>query len=131
MGKEQVLYTSEITEIGEKIPELLEGKMFIPFADFVPDEMKPICVCHTHIKPPHYRFKEGDILCVGEQRMPIVQVGSEVQMTMRELGHCTVRYYDSKTEEKPENLLPGVMLCDYAGDVTFNVGDKLEVIRMK
>ena len=91
MSKEQILYTSEITDLGEKVPELLEGKMFIPFADFAPDELKPICVCHTHLKAPHFKFRENDYVRVGEQCMLIKEVGTCCQSAEKE---CDTNYIE-------------------------------------
>lgn len=125
----RTIYETTITEIGSQVSEALEGRMFVLFADFVPDELRSICVCHLHSKAPRLNFRKGDILKIGPQEMRICWVGKVAMKTFKEMGHFTVNYFNEEVEEAPEDLLPGAILVHYVGTPTFEPGMNIQVLR--
>ena len=127
--KKQILYQSTITGIGDKVAELLNGNMIVLFCDLVPEEMQEICVLHKFVKPPHYNFRKGDIIQIGDQEFVMEIVGDEVMHTFKGMGHLTIRYTSDVTEEIP--LLPGFVLAKFDSRPVIKVGDPLIISRIR
>ena len=127
--KKQILYQSTITGIGDKVAELLDGNMIVLFCDLIPEEMQEIAVTHKFDKPPHYNFRKGDIIQIGNQEFIIEIVGSEVMHTFKGMGHLTIRYTADLNEDIP--LLPGFVLAKFASRPHIAIGDQLIISRIR
>lgn len=126
----KVIYESKILRIGTEVADGLEENTFVLFGDNIPlDDLKDMFVCHLNSRSPRLNFRPGDILKIGEQEMPICWVGKYAMRTFKDMGHFTVRFYDKKTEEVPENLLEGFILVDFEGAPSLEAEMPIQVLR--
>ncbi|QCX34066.1 PTS sorbitol transporter subunit IIA [Caloramator sp. E03] len=95
-------YQSKITGVGEFAFELLEtsGGLII-FDNNAPSELAEISVLHTR-ESLKEDIKVGDKLYLGDQVYIVTAIGEEANHTLRELGHCTLKF-----SGKPSVELPG------------------------
>lgn len=96
-------YHTVITGWGELALSFLEypeSNFIILFNDDAPPELAEVSVLHSKselLTPP----ATGDTLIIGKKVFEITAVGSEVQSTMQELGHCTLIFKGGSEPERP------------------------------
>lgn len=122
----RTLYESTITSIGLNVPGLLAEKICILFMDDAPEELKGISVCHTHEKPPWFNFRSQDIILIGDQRLEILAIGKVAMKTFKELGHFSMKF---RQRDDIDNMLPGDVLVEFNGNLSFKEGMKIKVVR--
>lgn len=96
-------YLVEIVKLGEMVEEFIEEKMLIIFNENVPEELAEISVLHTRDELKE-DVKVGDTVAIGNVKYEVVAVGGEANKTLRELGHCTLKFKNCDTAD-----LPGVI----------------------
>ncbi|WP_188455005.1 PTS glucitol/sorbitol transporter subunit IIA [Virgibacillus oceani] len=101
-----VIYESIITEIGEDVELISQDNMVIIFNDSVPDELKSIAVIHEH-NSVLGEVEAGDFLYINGEKYQILHVGEKVNQTLKELGHCTIKF-----SELDDSALPGTMFVE-------------------
>lgn len=110
-------YRVEVIKIGELVEELLGEEILILFNADAPEELAEISVLHTgndlveDVKP-------GDKIKIGDVEYIVTGVGSEANRTLRELGHCTLKFNGlSKTELPGDISLKGQIPKIKKGDI--------------
>lgn len=95
---EVMKYEVEILEIGEMVPELMEmNDCIIIYDDSINDtDLRQISVIHT-IGKLKSEVSVGDTLLIGSQEYKVTSVGDVAQKTLKNLGHCTIKF-DGKSE---------------------------------
>ncbi|MHC1684612.1 MAG: PTS glucitol/sorbitol transporter subunit IIA [Clostridiaceae bacterium] len=113
-------YQAEIIAIGEFADALLKrsGSLII-FNECAPPEIAEISVLHT-TESFSEDVKVGDTLELGNQTYTVTCVGSEAMHTLRELGHCTLKFEGESTVQ-----LPGQMQLSGPANPVLNVGDMI------
>lgn len=96
----------KVVKIGDLVEELLAEKMMILFNSDVPEDLAEISVLHT-IDDLKEDVRPGDQIKIGKYEYRITGVGSEANKTLRELGHCTLKFNGSSEPD-----LPGVVNID-------------------
>lgn len=99
-------YESKIVEIGEEVELFAEESMLIIFNDTVPEALKMIGVIHEK-SDLLGEVEVGDVLEISGESYEILFVGSKVNDTLKEIGHCTIVFNGEKTAE-----LPGTMCVE-------------------
>lgn len=101
-------YKSKITAIGSMVDELAnDGNLIIIFNEDVKDmDLQDISILHT-VSYLEEDIQKGDILVIGDNEFNVTSVGDVALKTLKELGHCTIKF-DGDIESK----LPGEIHVD-------------------
>jgi PTS system glucitol/sorbitol-specific IIA component len=110
----------QVVKIGELVEELLSENMLILFKSEAPDELAEISVLHT-MDELRDDVAPGDIVKIGDIEYSVTAVGSEVNKTLRELGHCTFKFNGSREPD-----LPGVINLD-GSTPEIKIGDIISI----
>jgi PTS system glucitol/sorbitol-specific IIA component len=119
MGNET--FCTHVTGVGELVPEFVAAGMLVLFGDQAPPELREIAVVHgagqfTGDVAP------GMTLYLGGQAFCITAVGDVARKTLRELGHCTIKFNGLTAPEMPGDL------CVETGPIpSLQVGDEISV----
>lgn len=99
-------YESKIVEIGEEVEIFAEENMLIIFNDTVPEALRMIGVVHekTELLAD---VEAGDVLEINGDRFKILFVGSKVNDTLKDIGHCTISFDGENSAP-----LPGTMCVE-------------------
>ncbi|WP_238943184.1 PTS glucitol/sorbitol transporter subunit IIA [Planococcus beijingensis] len=116
-------YEAKITEIGEEVDVFIEENMLVIFNDTVPDSLRSIGVIHERADLLD-KVMAGDVLEINEQRYEILFVGSKVNDTLDEIGHCTIAF-NGETEAS----LPGTMCVEKKALPNLKVGSAIRIIK--
>lgn len=115
-------YKVTVTEVGSLVKELAkETNCLIIYNDDIKDkDLRDISITHTKSKLDE-NLKVGQILIIGNEKFKITSVGDVAQKTLREIGHCTIKFDgDNKVN------LPGEMHVE--GDIPeVKVGDTIGI----
>lgn len=97
-------YQSKITGIGDLAFELLEesGGLII-FNENAPEELAEVSFLHT-IAEFEEEIQVGDTLELGDQMYTVTAVGEEAFHTLKELGHCTLRFSGQNAVNLPGQI---------------------------
>lgn len=111
-------YQVEVTEIGAMVEELLEeSDCLIIYNNTVADlDLREISVTHT-LGEVASDICAGDTLTIGKQEYRVTSVGDIAQKTLRDLGHCTLKF-----DGEEEVNLPGELHVE-GNKPVLNVGD--------
>lgn len=86
-------YNVAITGIGSYVEEMAsENQCIILYNDTILDQdLKDISVTHS-VSKLHADVAVGDQLTIGESTHTVTAIGGVALDTLRELGHCTLRF---------------------------------------
>ncbi|NLG92650.1 MAG: PTS glucitol/sorbitol transporter subunit IIA [Clostridiales bacterium] len=115
-------YKSTVTGIGESVAEFMEAGFIIIFNNNAPQEMADLAVLHT-IENLSEDVKVGDTFVISGKQYTVTAVGGEANYTLREMGHCTLKFDGNDTAE-----LPGHIELKGDGVPTVKVGDTIEIL---
>ena len=96
-------YHTTITGWGDTALDFLEdpkANFIIIFNDDVPPELAEVSVLHTKEKLLTVPAP-GDIVVISEKVFTITAVGKEAEVTLRNLGHCTLSFKGGSKPERP------------------------------
>lgn len=111
-------FNVEITEIGAMVQELMtESDCLIIYNDTVADvDLREISVTHT-VDELKEDVCVGDTVLIGEIEYKVTSVGDVAQKTLRQLGHCTIKFDGADEVNLPGELhLEGKMPSLKVGD---------------
>lgn len=106
----------EIIKIGDLVEELLLENILIIFKSEAPDELAEISVLHT-MDDLKENVELGDTIKIGDIEYNVTAVGTEVNKTLRQLGHCTFKFNGSSEPDLPgvinlDGCTPGIKVGD-------------------
>ncbi|MGO1044174.1 PTS glucitol/sorbitol transporter subunit IIA [Clostridioides difficile] len=115
-------YEVKISGIGSLVEELInESNCLIIYDETINDEdLKDISVIHS-ISALKSNVEIGDTLTIGNRDYCIVSVGDIAQNTLREIGHCTIKF---DGEDKVN--LPGEIHVEI-GKPDIKIGDLITI----
>lgn len=116
-------YEAKITEIGEEVEIFIEENMLVIFNDTVPESLRSIGVIHERADLIG-KVEVGDILEINKQQYEILFVGSKVNDTLEEIGHCTIAF-NGETDAS----LPGTMCVEKKALPELQVGAAIRIIK--
>lgn len=98
------LMDSRVTKIGSLVADFVEQeKMLILFFENAPEELHEMALLHR-ITPLRGEIQAGDRFLLGNHGYRVISVGDQANETLRELGHCTIKFTG-----KPAPELPGMV----------------------
>ena len=119
----QVVWESEVTQVGGQVEAFLGHGLLIFFGDGSPAELHDISVLHKATVAEDGP-QAGDVIEVGETRLEVLAVGPVVRDNLLNLGHL-----DLKADGRTEAKLPGDV-CVRTGDLPLlQVGDAFRITR--
>ena len=113
-------YYAKITGIGESALELLENNLLIIFNENAPPELAELSVLHT-IEPLLDKICPNDTLIISENVFTINAVGEEANYTLKELGHCSIKFGGEK------EVLPGYIRVAESAPTNIQIGSTIEI----
>ncbi|HBG5343483.1 TPA: PTS glucitol/sorbitol transporter subunit IIA [Clostridioides difficile] len=115
-------YEVKISGIGSLVEELMdESNCLIIYDETInDDDLKDISVIHS-ISTLKSDIEIGDTLTIGNRDYCIVSIGDIAQKTLREIGHCTIKF-DGKCEVN----LPGEIHVEI-GSPNITIGDLITI----
>ena len=111
-------YQAKVTEIGGMVQELAEdGNLLIIFNEDVQDpDLKDISIAHT-VTELKEDIVAGDVLTIGDKKFNVT-VGNVALKTLKDLGHCTIKFDgDTKANLPGELHVDGLVPEVKVGDV--------------
>lgn len=112
-------YTAKVTGMGELAQELMDSGTLIIFDENAPAELAEISVLHTQASLQEDVLK-GDVMTIGSKTYTVLDVGSEANHTLRDMGHCSFKFEGDTAE------LPGQICLD--GEMPhIQIGDTLSI----
>ena len=104
------LLLSKITAIGEEVPMLLEGGVFILFADGAPAELAEVSVCHlVEHAEPKTKPVPGNSINIAGISSRISAVGDRAWDKVVEMGHVVINFNGAKVAERPGEICAEVV----------------------
>ena len=111
-------YQTKVTEIGSMVQELAsDGNLIIIFNDDVKDpDLKDISIAHT-VAELAEDIVAGDVLTIGDKKFNVTAVGNTALKTLKDLGHCTIKFDGDSNANLPgeihvDGLLPEIKVGD-------------------
>lgn len=114
-------YEVQIVECGEMAKEFLDNGMIIIFNDNAPPELAEISVLHTS-GILQKDVEAGDRVQIGNMEYLVTSIGHEANKTLKELGHCTLKFNGLKEAD-----LPGVICLEDKEKPNIKIGDKIVI----
>lgn len=102
---EGVIFETEVIRLGSCAKEMLEENMIVLFGKEVPELVEDVSFIHSSNQLTAEPCS-GDVLEIGCSSFEIDEVGSLVHKNLSSLGHCTIQFNPTKTEEA---ILPGTI----------------------
>ena len=119
----QVVWESEVTQVGGQVEAFLGHGLLIFFGDNAPAELHDMSVLHE-ARVEDDGPRPGDHLQVGSTELEVLAVGPVVRDNLLNLGHL-----DLKADGLTEPKLPGDV-CVRTGDLPLlRVGDTFRITR--
>lgn len=108
-------YQVSVTELGGQAQDLMDDGTMIIFDDNAPSELAEISVLHTPstLKEP---VQKEDIVTIGSMKFKVLDVGSEANHTLKQMGHCSLKFGGTKAELPGQIVLTGKMPKVQVGD---------------
>ncbi|ANU12145.1 PTS glucitol/sorbitol transporter subunit IIA [Planococcus antarcticus] len=116
-------YEAKIIEIGKEVEIFIEENMLVIFNDTVPESLRSIGVIHERADLLE-KIEVGDVLEINGQQYEILFVGSKVNDTLEEIGHCTIAF-NGETDAS----LPGTMCVEKKALPELKVGSAIRIIK--
>lgn len=120
----KIKFDVSVTEVGDGVYELLNDlNTLILFNDDLQEELlREISVMHS-VSPVFEEIVVGDTLVIGEQNFTITAIGAVALETLKEIGHCAIKF-----DGLDEVELPGEMQVsgEFRG---VNPEDRIMVVR--
>ncbi len=106
-----IYYSTTVTEIGEEVPDLLDGGVLILYADGAPAALAEVSVQHrvdgsASVQPPPV----GARITLGELTTRVSAVGTSAWDKVRDLGHVVINFNGADQAERPGEIC--VEPCD-------------------
>ncbi|MDN7225871.1 PTS glucitol/sorbitol transporter subunit IIA [Planococcus sp. N064] len=116
-------YEAKITEIGEEVEIFAEENMMVIFNDTVPEELRSFAVIHERADL-HEHVEAGDVLEINGERYAILFVGSKVNETLQDIGHCTISFTGDVAAD-----LPGTMCVENKPLPELALGAEIRILK--
>lgn len=118
-----MVYKTQITDIGKLAKNFLENNMFIIFKNNAPKELIDYCYVHSENNLME-DIKVDDTLYIDDVKYNITAVGDAVNNNLRYLGHITLKFSGDKNA-----LLPGTLFLENKKIVPPHNGTIIKIIR--
>lgn len=117
-------FRSSVVRLGEEAALMIDGGVFILFAEPVPHELAEVSVIHRPSQPLSEEVRAGDVFVLGETAVEITAAGDRAAENLRTLGHIVV-YLNPDGDQQ---VLPGAI--HVTGQLTApSAGDLIELRR--
>ena len=117
-----VIYENVVKSLGSQVNAFEGADFLILFGDQAPAELKDYCYS-VDVTPINGEIKAGQVLKFDDQAYTITAVGDEAPVTLKGLGHCTVRFNGATTPE-----LPGTLYVEQKPLPQINVNTVIQII---
>ncbi|TCP54024.1 PTS system glucitol/sorbitol-specific IIA component [Tamaricihabitans halophyticus] len=99
-----VYYESSVLRVGAEAADMVEGGVWILYADPIPDALEEVSIVHAPTGELTREMRAGDRLWLGEDSVELTAVGERANENLRTIGHVVI-YLDQEDTQ----LLPGAV----------------------
>lgn len=100
-----IYYRTAVTEIGEEVPDLLDGGVLILYAHGAPPALAEVSVLHQVQDEIMGQMPSvGSIIKLGDLQTTVTAIGDTAWHKVRELGHVVINFNASATAERPGEI---------------------------
>lgn len=98
-------YEVKILEVGSMVQELMDmNDCLIIYNETIKDvDLREISAIHT-VSELKCDVSVGDKITIGEESYTVTSIGDIAQKTLRELGHCTIKFDGESVVNLPGEL---------------------------
>lgn len=122
----EIIYSTEVTELGPEVAEFLGADLMILFAEGAPPELAEISVNHRPSEKRETPPSPGDVLIIAGNEMRITAIGEKAWPNVLQLGHAVFKFNGATEVE-----LPGEIYIDKPEDLDLSElvvpGAKIEI----
>lgn len=115
------IYENKVKEIGSMIDEFKDSSFIILFGENAPSELKDFCYV-VDVTPLNGEITAGHTISFDNQEYKITAVGKEAQITLKDLGHCTINF-NGQTEVE----LPGTIYVERKAKPEIHIGTTIKI----
>lgn len=101
-----MVYESVVLEIGEDVEAFLEENLVVLFNESVPADLKSVAIVHED-KDMNGIVEADDYFILGDVSYKVLAVGDKANETLKELGHCTIKFGTPSEDD-----LPGMIIVE-------------------
>jgi glucitol/sorbitol PTS system EIIA component len=116
-------YQARITELGEDTALFSAENMMVIFNETAPADLKSIGVIHEETDLVQ-NVEAGDLLQFDDESYEILFVGSKVNDTLKELGHCTIMFNGEAAAD-----LPGTMTVEKKPLPQVHINSEIRIVK--
>lgn len=98
-------FRSSVVRLGDEASAMIDGGVFILFAEPVPEELAEVSIIHQPSQDLVEDVQVGDTLVLGDAAVSIMAAGDRASENMRTLGHMVI--YANPDESQA--VLPGAI----------------------
>ncbi len=117
------IFDTKVKTIGKDAELFKNEDTLILFGNSAPEELKDYCYS-IDVNPILGEIQPNQVFKFDNQEYTITAVGSEAPVTLKGLGHCTIRFNGSENAE-----MPGTIYVERKPMPDIQVGTKIQIIR--
>lgn len=117
------LYTTDVVAVGSLVADFAQSGVLVLFGEQVPEELHEFSVLHrptVQVAGPAV----GDVVVVGDVRLPVLAVGDVVAANLLQLGHL-----DLKADGHEVPTMPGDVCVPVGSLPAVQVGQTIRILR--
>ena len=100
-----IFFQATIAEVGQDVPELLEGGILIFYAAGAAPELAEVSVLHVIETPPTDAAPPvGSVLSIGTSAARLTAIGERAWKTVGDIGHVVVNFNGAAAANRPGEL---------------------------
>jgi len=100
-----IYYRTAVTDIGEEVPDLLEGGVLILYAHGAPPALAEVSVMHqVQDEVVGHTPSVGSTVKLGELQTTITAIGETAWHKVKELGHVVISFNGAAKAERPGEI---------------------------
>jgi PTS system glucitol/sorbitol-specific IIA component len=117
-----LIYENQVKALGKEIASFAGADFIILFGDGAPDELRDYSYT-VDVNPINGTIRAGQTLKLGNESFKITCVGEEAPVTLKGLGHCTIRFNGATEAE-----LPGTIYVEAKPVPPIAVGTVIQIV---
>lgn len=117
-----IIYENAVKAVGSQVNSFAGADFIILFGDEAPAELKDFCYS-VDVNPVNGDICPGQTVKFDDQVYTITAVGNEAPVTLKGLGHCTIRFSGDTQAE-----MAGTIYVSPTTMPTIGEGTKIQII---
>ncbi|MDO5676836.1 MAG: PTS glucitol/sorbitol transporter subunit IIA [Propionibacteriaceae bacterium] len=103
----ETIWTSSVVSVGDDAADMFDGGVYILFGEPCPPALADVSLVHSGQPEDAVAIQPGDLFCIGDSCVNVLEVGGLANENFANLGHFVV-YLNVGDDE----LLPGAVKAE-------------------